>query len=148
MLWWYWVILGMALAAIEVAGPGVFFFIFFGVGAVAVGLLVLVGIGGPPWVQWLLFSVLSLVSLGLFRGRLLQRQKAMLDSTPGVDDNFVGEVAVAIDDIAPGAHGRAELRGTGWSALNVGPEPIVRGCRCVVRRVDGLLLHLVPEGGH
>lgn len=148
MLWWQWVILGMVLAAIEMAGPGAFFFIFFGVGAVLVGLLVLVGAGGPPWVQWLLFSILSLVSLALFRGRLVQRQKAMLDATPGVDDNFVGEVAVAIDDIAPGAHGRAELRGTGWTALNVGPEPIAQGRRCTVRRVDGLLLHLVPEGGH
>lgn len=148
MLWWQWMILGMVLAAIEMAGPGAFFFIFFGVGAGLVGLLTLVGLGGPAWVQWLLFSVLSLVALALFRGRLLRRQQAMIDATPGIDDNFVGEVAVAIDDMAPGAHGRAELRGTGWTALNVAPTPIARGTRCVVRHVDGLLLHLVPEGGH
>ena len=38
---------------------------------------------------------------------------------PGRDvDSLVGEIAMPLDDIVPGAVGRAELRGTVWSARN------------------------------
>jgi len=59
----------------------------------------------------------------------------------------VGETAVPMEDIAAGEIGRAELRGTVWSARNASAEPLVRGRRCRVVRVDGLLIHLEPEGG-
>ena len=32
MLWWHWIVLGLVLAALEMAGAGGFFIIFFGVG--------------------------------------------------------------------------------------------------------------------
>ena len=39
MTGWMWIAMGLVLAAIELATPGGFFIIFFGVGAVGVGLL-------------------------------------------------------------------------------------------------------------
>ena len=47
MTWWMWVALGLVLGAIELATPGGFFVIFFGVGAVIVGLAELAGLGLP-----------------------------------------------------------------------------------------------------
>jgi len=41
--------------------------------------------------------------------------------------------------------GRAELRGTTWSARGVDGVALVRGTRCRVERVDGLTLWLRPE---
>jgi membrane protein implicated in regulation of membrane protease activity len=60
-------------------------------------------------------------------------------------DRLVGEIALPVDDIPPGGVGRAELRGTSWSARNAHDDGIARGQRCRVQRVDGLMLVLIPE---
>ena len=73
MIWWYWILLGLFLAAIEIATPGGFFVIFFAVAALIVGLLDVLGILESDALQWGLFSVLSLVCLAFFRKPLLER---------------------------------------------------------------------------
>ena len=111
---------------------------FFGVGALVVGVLVGLDAAGPAWVQWLLFSGLSIGSLLLFRGRLLARFQA---GAPGAPiDTLEGELAIPMDDLAPGAVGKAELRGTTWTAQNADDRPLARGQRCRVARVEGLTL--------
>ena len=67
MIWWYWVVLGLALTAIELATPGGFFFIFFAVSALSIGLVELLGGLGQDWMQWSLFPIISLACLALFR---------------------------------------------------------------------------------
>ena len=143
MLWWVWTLLGLALLGLEVVTPGGFYVLFFGVGAIVVGVLAGLGIGGPPWVQWLLFSVISIVSLALFRDRLLRRMSPA--GPPPSIDTLEGEVDVLLEDIAPGAFGKAELRGTAWTARNAGDGVLARGQRCRVTRVDGLTITIRPE---
>lgn len=145
MLWWHWVAIGMVLAGLEMAGPGGFFIIFFGVGALVVGLLTLAGASGPAWMQWLLFSVVSVLSLLVFRRPLLAWMRRH-EKAPADVDRITGEIAVPAEDIAPGATGRAELRGTVWTARNVSAGPLVKGQRCLVLHVDGLTLSIGPEG--
>lgn len=142
--WWIWILLGLVLVVLEIAAPGGFYFIFFGVGALAVGILAALDLGGPLWVQVLTFSLLSLASLALFRARLLG---ALQSKTPrGEVDSLVSEVGQAMDDLMPGAVGKVELRGSAWSARNVSETALSRGARCVVLRVDGLMLQVGPEG--
>jgi membrane protein implicated in regulation of membrane protease activity len=76
MEWWLWVILGFLMMVAELLTPGGFYLLFFGVGAVIVGSLDALGWAGPAWTQWLLFSLLSVVCLLVFR-RPLRR-----DSNP------------------------------------------------------------------
>ena len=142
MLWWYWIILGLTLVALELATPGGFFVIFFAVAAIVVGSLVLTGLVEMAWLQWLLFTVLALVGLGLFRQPLIGRM-GMGGSTEM--DTLVGEVAVTTSAIQPGEHGRAELRGASWSARNVDTKALVTGQRCRVVAVHGLTLDLRQE---
>jgi len=134
------------LIALEMASSGGFYIIFFGIGAIVVGLLSLCGLAGPEWVQLLLFSALSLSALALFRGRLLQWFQS--DPQRPQIDTLVGEIGTASEDLAVGAVGRVELRGTLWSARNDSAAPIVSGSRCRVARVEGLMLHVRPEGVH
>lgn len=143
MLWWHWILLGLLLAGIELLTPGGFFVVFFGVGALAVGGLALAGAAGPPWVQWLLFSALSVGALALLRKPLLARVRTGPD---GDRDSLAGELAVPLEGIPPGAVGRAELRGSSWSARNAGTTDLVKGQRCVVVRVEGLMLLIRAEG--
>ena len=142
MTWWIWVALGIVLGAIELATPGGFFVIFFGVAAVVVGLAELAGAGLPLWGQWLAFPILAIIALRLFRRPLLARLQPAMGN---VVDSMVSEVAVPVGPIEAGQHGRAELRGTVWSAHNVGATAVGAGQRCRVVAVNGLQLDIRPE---
>lgn len=140
MVWWLWMLLGLALVAAELIAAGGFYLIFFGVGGLLVGVLTLLGLAGPPSVQWLAFSLVSVVSALLFRKPLLHRFQRGLPRKR--DPDMVGEPAVALENIAAGDIGRAELRGTTWSARNVDSVLLEEGARCVVERIDGLVIGL------
>jgi membrane protein implicated in regulation of membrane protease activity len=124
--------------------PGGFFTIFFGVSALVVGVLARFGLAGPPWMQWLLFSVLSVASLLLFRKPLLEWMQKRETRRPEVD-TLVGETAILLEKLEAGGVGKAELRGTSWTARSATGSPLPVGTRCRVERVDGLTLWLKPE---
>ena len=138
MTWWMWVVLGIALLAAEMATAGGFFAIFFGIAALLVGILGSLGWAGGDAVQWLLFSILSVVGVAVFRKPLMKAFK--LDQAKKSVDSIAGEEAVVIEDIAPGWVGKAELRGTTWSARSTSPDALPKGRRCRVERVEGLTL--------
>jgi membrane protein implicated in regulation of membrane protease activity len=145
ILWWHWLVLGLILVVGELATPGGFYLVFFGLGAIIIGLLASVGAAGPVTVQVLGFSVLSVGLLALFRARLLRWMQG--DPQSPAIDTLVGEVATTIEPLEPHAVGKVELRGTSWSARNASDAPIAAGQRCRVARVDGLMLYVKPEGG-
>jgi membrane protein implicated in regulation of membrane protease activity len=144
MTWWIWMVLGLGLAAAEILTPGGFFIIFFGVAAIVVGALSGLGLAGPPWFEWLLFSVLAIVSLLLFRKPLLRKiERSQRKDTV---DLLEGEAALALDEIPAGSIGKVELRGSSWSARNESERAILKNERCRVHKVEGLMLSVRPEG--
>ncbi len=144
MVWWLWVLLGLGLLSFEVLTPGGFFAVFFGLAALLVGALTGLELSGPPWLQWLLFSGLSVAQVLLLRPPLLSRVRAAPRSLPPID-SLVGEVAILLEDLPPGAVGKAELRGSGWTARSAEAKTLAKGARCRVERVEGFTLWLRPE---
>jgi hypothetical protein len=143
MDWWIWVLGGLVLLLGEVLTPGGFFVVFFGAGAILVGALKLLGWGGPAWAEWLVFTVLSVASLALFRRPLMRRFSLGGKSKPV--DQLQGERALVTEDVAPGGVGKAEMRGASWTARTSGTVVLARGHRCIVERVEGLTLWLKAE---
>ena len=144
MVWWYWMVLGLALLAAEMTTPGGFYILFFGLSALLVGTLAGLEIVNVDWLQWLLFSVIAIGSLLLFRGPLMARLSH--GHRPHADvDSMVGEVAIPLEDLPAGATGKAELRGSTWTARNVGPTAFRKGQRGKVTKVDGLTLWITAE---
>jgi len=138
MNWWTWLLLGIFLLVVEILTPGGFYMLFFGVAAAVVGLILLLFPGFPALWQWLAFTIIAILALLLFRRPLLAKLRG---SRPGGElDTLVGETALATADMAPDEIGSAELRGTSWTARNVGPGVVTIGQRCLVDRVDGLIL--------
>ena len=144
ILWWHWLVLGLVLVVAEMAAAGGFYIIFFGIGALTVGVLAGLGFAGPVWMQILLFSAVSVSTLAIFRGRMLRAFQP--DVQLPTIDALVGELAIATEDLAPGGVGRVELRGAAWSARNSADVAVTRGARCRVTGVDGLTLYIVLEG--
>jgi membrane protein implicated in regulation of membrane protease activity len=142
MEWWLWLAGGLALVVFELVTPSGFFIIFFGLGALTVGLLAGVEAVTTVWLQWLLFSVLSILYLVVFRGRL--QAKVQIPPPPNVD-SLVGVLAIVQERLLPGVVGKVEVRGSTWSARNAGPTPLDAGQRARVATVDGLTLTVVPE---
>ena len=136
-----WLAGGLVLLVVEVVTPSGFFVMFFGLGALTVGALARFGFAGAPWVQWLVFTVTSIVYLLLFRGRLQDR----VERPHARVDTLVGELAVPRERISPGDVGRVELRGTLWNGRNDSTQPLEPGQRCRVIGVDNLVVFLQPE---
>lgn len=143
MEWWYWILLGLTLLGLEILSGG-FYLMFFGLAALAVGAVVVLGVSEPVWLQWVLFSVISVASLLLFRGRILRTIKAK-DHSQKYSDSLVGEVATLLEDLSPGSTGKAELRGATWTVRNGGEATLTKGQRSRVVRVEGLTLWITAE---
>ncbi len=58
---------------------------------------------------------------------------------------MVGESAIPLEDLVPGGTGKAELRGTTWTAHNAGPALLNKNQRCKVERIEGLTLWITAE---
>lgn len=144
MVWWNWLLLGLVLLAAEIATPGGFYILFFGLAALIVGALAGLELLNTTWLQWLLFSILSVISLFLFRNSLLVWMKGHEPMGREVD-SMVGEIAVLTEELPPGELGKAELRGTTWSVRNAGQTVLIKGHRARVERVEGLTLWIKPE---
>lgn len=135
-----WVVGGFVLALFEFITPGGFYVLFFALSAVIVGVAVGAGLNLPLWAQWVVFTILSVGTLALFREKLLLRfatGKGSLD--------IEGGIAIPLSDMAPGAFGKAEFRGTHWAARNVGGFAVKAGQRCKVDRTDELTLMIRAE---
>ena len=144
MIWWLWLFLGLILLGIEVMTPGGFYILFFGLAALVVGAAAGSEIVVAEWAQWLLFSLLSVTSLLLFRNPL-RRLTEITPSKEDVADGVMGELALIHNDLAPGAFGKAELRGTVWNVKNAGVSPLNKGERGRVTKVEGLTLWIEGE---
>jgi inner membrane protein len=135
MLFWHWIAFGFALMVFELALPS-FFFLWLGIAAIAVGLVMLAipGLGGNA--QWASFAVLGLasffVSSMLLKGR--KRDNGMVLNKRG--NQLVGEIVVIVTPVENG-YGKAKVGDTLWSVSGV---DMPAGARAKVCGSDGTVL--------
>ena len=142
MYWWMWLAAGLVLVVAELATPSGFFILFFGLAALTVGALVGLQVVTSLWLELALFSVLSVVYLLVFRGRVQQKVQV---PPPPVVDSLVGVLAIVQEQLMPGVVGKVEVRGSTWTARNTSTVTLDPGQRARVAAVDGLTLAIVPE---
>ena len=143
MPWWLWILAGLAFVVLETVTPGGFFALFFAISALVLGVLTRLGWAGPEWMQWLLFSVMSILGLVVFRRPLMRALK--LGGKGKVVDAMAGESALVTDDVPGEGVGKAEMRGSAWTARSATGLPLLKGQRCRVQRIEGLTLWLRAE---
>lgn len=138
MEWWIWVLLGFVLLGLELLSTTLHL-AFFGIGALMVGFGVALGLDVPLWAELLLFTASS-VGLLLFRQPVLRLFRTGQEDRR-IDD-MVGEIAIVREEMPVNAIGKAELRGSLWTARNIADRPLLVGERCTVVRIEGLTLFI------
>lgn len=112
-----WLIGGAVLAALELVAPGMVI-IFFGLAAILIGLLIMAGVSMSIPASILLWFILSLALVLIFRNLALKIFPS--DSSYGLvedDVDAIGAVVPVITDVADDhSNGRIEYGGTSWQA--------------------------------
>jgi hypothetical protein len=134
---WSWIIAGLILLALELVLPGGFL-LWMGIAGLVTGLITLLQPIDWP-LQWLIFGVLSLVSIALWvrwnRSRARQSDRPLLNSR---GEQLVGREAVLEQPISQG-FGRIVLGDTVWRVS--GPD-LPSGQRVRVVGSDGAVLRI------
>ena len=140
MPWWGWMIIGALLLGSELLGvEAAFYLVFIGIAAMITGLIELAGADLPLWVQWIVFSVIAIVLMVLFRKKLYAKLRG---SGVGYETGPAGEIVTVDEALAPGQTGRMSYRGTKWTVVNDSDDDFAAGQRVRISRVDGLKLNL------
>lgn len=138
---WSWVLLGIALVALELLAPGLFL-IWLGLAAIATGLID-IGLGLSWQVASLVFAFLSLAAV-LGARRLTMRRGDVPD--PAQDLNARGHRLVGqtfrLD--RPLANGEGQLK-VGDSVWRITGPDIPANEKCRVTGIDGATLSVVAD---
>jgi membrane protein implicated in regulation of membrane protease activity len=138
MDWWAWFVLGGLLMASELMLiDAAFYLMFIGVAASVTGLAVLAGIAPDIWMQWILFAILGVASMVVFRKRLYEKLRG---NAPGFDATPKGEFVELEVDLSPGESCRITYRGSSWTVQNSGAKLIEKGSKTKINKVKGLTL--------
>ena len=131
-----WLIAGLLMLFAELASVTLLF-IFFAVGALATALLTYLGLLPSVTAQVLTFSLISLLSLYLFR----KEAKRLLNRPKNKEYNeYVGETAMGVQDIPAQGEGKIFYRGAEWIALSGSKQPILAGSKVVIQATSGIRL--------
>ena len=135
---WHWWILSAALIILEVFAPGAFF-LWLGIAAVAVGGLVYV----YPAMEWeyqlLSFSVLSVISIVIWR-KYFRSSPADTDQ-PNLNrrgEQYIGRVFTLKEPVVDGI-GKIRVDDSTWK---ISGEDCPTGTRVEVTGVDGTILQV------
>lgn len=128
-----WVVLGVVLLVIEIFAVS-FFFMFFGLGALATALLTYLDVTKDFYTQLIAFGLVSVASMLLFRKQLRE-----LFYRKGEDYNeFLNEKAKVVQPIPAKGEGKVFYRGTEWLAEAIGGQAIAVGTQVKIKKVDGI----------
>lgn len=138
MTWWGWMILGVFMLGAELLGvDAAFYLVFLGVAALITGFIDLSGAGLEPWVEWLIFSALSLITMVVFRRRLYARFRGVAADYPeGRTADFITLEAT----LQPGESSRQQFHGSEWTVHNQGSQTLEKGHRVKIARAESLTL--------
>lgn len=133
VIFWYWWILAVVLLAIEILAPG-FFFLWMAIAGFITGSMLFLLPGTSLEVQLLVFSVLSFVSLLIWR-RYVGLHPAETDH-PLLNkrgEQYIGRTFTLIEAIENG-QGKIKVDDSQWKVCG---EDCPKGTRVTVTAVDG-----------
>ena len=139
---WAWAILGLVLLSVELLS-GTFYILWFAISALCVALMLAAYPGAPFSLQLLLFSVLSLVALALWRRRYQTQGPAPVIGQS--HDDTIGKVGVISSAVSPQQNGEIRFTVPVMSSrvwMAIADESIGLGEEAEVVAVEGNFLRV------
>lgn len=142
-LYLIWFVVGMVLITIEAITPGVFVFLFFGIGALSNALITYFVPDVSYVIQSIVFLAVSIGSMLLFRKQIRNHffKKDTQEEDP-LKEDFVGKRAVAQENFVA-QEGTVTFNGTLWKAKTT-TEDIKKGDILIITALDNLTLVVEP----
>jgi membrane protein implicated in regulation of membrane protease activity len=147
--YYLWFAAALGLLVLELAST-TFFSIFLAIGAFAAGLLAFAEPRSALWIQATLAIVVAMLGVVVGRPFLARRLRRHGEPplTPGVHGGFVGQRALASDEIGDELHpGHVRLAGEMWLAFSTDHQTIAAGVPVIVTAVRGTTLAVRPADG-
>lgn len=133
---WHWLIFGIVLIILEVLAPGAFF-LWMGVSAIIVGGILWMSPAMGWEIQLLIFSIISVVSIALWRIRLRKHPTESEDSTINArTQQYVGRVFTLVEPIVNG-YGKIRVDDSYWKVSGTDCE---KEQKVKVVGIDGMTL--------
>ncbi|MCF6256288.1 MAG: NfeD family protein [Gammaproteobacteria bacterium] len=137
---WHWLILALLLIILEIVVPGAFF-LWMGVSAGVIGLILWMFPDTGWESQLLLFSVISVVSIALWRIRLNKHPTESEDNTLNArTTQYIGRVFTLVEPIEDG-YGKIHVDDSYWQVSGPNCE---KNKKVKVISVDGMTLKVEP----
>ena len=136
-----WFIVGLVLILMEFVIPGLVI-VFFGLGAWVTAVLVAIFPNMDFWVEMMIFTVFSVVTLVFLRRSLKKRffSDQQGAESEGIDD-YIGRTATVEAAIKDG-EGKINFRGASWAAMS--EDDIPKGTKVIITGKDSIKLKVKP----
>jgi inner membrane protein len=139
---WIWAILGLVLLGMEMLSA-TFYILWFGVAALCVALMLYLYPAAPIALQLLVFALMSLVSLALWRWKYKSRTPVLRVGQSR--DDSIGKTGRMIAAVSPEQNGRIAftvpvMSSREWAAVS--DEPIAAGELAEVIGIEGNYLRV------
>ncbi|NOH64459.1 NfeD family protein [Vibrio sp. RE88] len=135
--YWHWLAFGLALLAVELLGTAGYF-LWLGLSALIVGLLLT--LLPMSWqLQWIAFSVFSLMTTWLWWRRQFKKDSSddLNRDLNQKQKQLIGQTVLVEENLAPGKH-RIKVGDTTWSAQT--EQAISAGTLVEITQVNGIIL--------
>lgn len=136
IVYWHWLVLGILLITVEIFAPSTFF-LWLGVSAGVVGLVLLL-LPGISWpIQVILFAVLAVVAIVL--GRQFLKRRPIQTDEPLLNlraEQYVGRVFTLEEPVINGM-GKVRVDDSTWRIM--GPDTAA-GEKVIITAADGVML--------
>ncbi|MCG8324677.1 MAG: NfeD family protein [Thiotrichales bacterium] len=141
ILFWHWFIAAVILIAVEMMIPAAYM-LWMGVAAIVVGILMYF-IPGMPWlVQVIIFAVVSVVSVIMYKNYMKKNKPAT--DTPNLNrrsEQYVGRTFTLAEPIVNGV-GKVRIGDSMWKVRG---DDMEAGKNVKVVDADGVILHVEAE---
>lgn len=141
---WRWIWLAVAVGGVvgEMATPGMFFLLPFGLAAVVACALAFVG--APLALQWLAFVLASLAAVAMTRP-IARRLDRVSPSVQSGARRLIGQTGIVIGTLPEGgAPGVIRVEGEEWRAITSHGVAVPVGSKVLVTDVTGTRLEVLP----
>ena len=135
-LWLFWALAGLLFLIIEVS-LGSFFLLCLAIGAFFSMFISLLEV--PFWLQILLFSACSVLSIFFVRPFALRYLHRHTDERRSNVDALIGRTGIVIEPIADHGNGYVKVDGDEWRAVSFDGTAVENGAAVRIIKMDSLV---------